>query len=661
MKPKGYLIFHLNLGFSAIEEESWLDVINTCYHPLLEIIEKTGIPIGIELTGWTLLQIEKLDKSWVDRLKKLIEKEKCELIGSGYCQIIGPIVPYIANDWNQRLALETYKKILDCRPEIILVNEMAYSNSLVDLYHKFGYKGFIMDRDNVRLALGLDKLSMSEIPTHARGASEKILPILWSDSILFQKVQHYAHGDMSIADYLEYINNRIEENEKIFPIYCNDAEVFDFRPGRFSEERPTHHEGEWLRINKLINSLTTEIGFEWISPSQALLLNTETTKSNISSLSSIAHPIPVKKQAKYNIARWSLTGRDDLWLNTMCHRIVEHLVESKNNSIQDWAYLCEFWMSDLRTHITEKKWLKNISKINTFLINNNINSTFDSYPRFTEKFESLDNVIGRFGDANIKLDKDDIFLSISTKNTLLVLNLRRGLAIQKLAYASHEMQPCVGTLPHGHFSNITLGSDFYSGGVVIELPSKRTRITDLERVEPSFLLKNNGDIEVHAEIRTSLGKIIKKITISSTQESISLSYIFPNWEKILGSVRLGTLTFLDNFSKGSSIVKTFNGGLSEESFSIQGEVSHVSPSSTLVSSSNGFGATTGEFSLNSKIGNIYLSWNPALCAVMPMMQRIYSQPSSLFRLFFSMQEIDDTKKASKLGSFSYSISSYKKS
>ena len=61
MRPKGYLIFHLNLGFSSIEKEAWPDVIQKCYSPLLDLIENTGVPIGIELTGWTLKQIERID------------------------------------------------------------------------------------------------------------------------------------------------------------------------------------------------------------------------------------------------------------------------------------------------------------------------------------------------------------------------------------------------------------------------------------------------------------------------------------------------------------------------------------------------------------------------------------------------------------------------
>ncbi|MGQ9812633.1 MAG: hypothetical protein ACUVQ2_04420 [Dissulfurimicrobium sp.] len=35
-------------------------------------------------------------------------------------------------------------------------------------------------------------------------------------------------------------------------------------------------------------------------------------------LKSAEQPVPVKKQAKYNLIRWALTGRDDFGLNTSC-------------------------------------------------------------------------------------------------------------------------------------------------------------------------------------------------------------------------------------------------------------------------------------------------------------------------------------------------------
>ena len=660
MKPKGYLVFHLNLAFSSIEEGAWRDVIRTCYHPLLDLIEKTGIPIGIELTGWTLNQIERIDITWIQRFKLLLKTQKRELIGSGYCQIIGPLVPYQVNEWNQKLGIESYKKILNCRPEIILVNEMAYSSSLIELYKQFGYKGFIMDRDNVRLALKLEGLPMTEIPSHAKGESGESLPVLWSDSIMFQKLQHYAHGDMSMAHYLDYFKKRINDGESIFPIYCNDAEVFDYRPGRFNEERPTHPEGEWQRINNLLNSLTTSTGIEFISPSQALNINDQTINRNATFLTSAAYPIPVKKQAKYNISRWAVTGRDDLWMNSMCHRIAQHLTKSNNNNSSDWKQICELWSSDLRTHITDKKWAKATNQLSAMLNSHNITSDFGINHMMNDKYDSLKDVIGHYGGAEITLHKDNIFLTISTKNIQLELNLRRGLSINSLAFASQGMEPCIGTLPHGYFSSISLGSDYYSGGLVVELPLQRRRITDLEQVTPRFLLTSNGDIEIHAEIITPLGIINKIIKISVNNEYISLSYSFPNWDNIIGSVRLGNITFLNKFNSRGVSVLTSNGGVTDDCFLLEGEVKHTAPSSMLVSSSSGFGATNGDICIKSNQGKVYLNWDPAECAVMPMLQYLPSKPSSLFRVFFSLKEIDDTAKESKIGSFSYNISSFKK-
>jgi hypothetical protein len=653
VKPKGYLFFHLNLAFSSIEEEAWADVIRTCYHPLLDLIEKTGIPIGVELTGWTLKQIERIDITWIERFKKLLNSNSCELIGSGYCQIIGPLVPYKVNEWNQKIGLQEYNRILGVRPQVALVNEMAYSNSLVELYTQFGYKGFIMDRDNIRLALG----AVKNIPTHAKGIGDAVLPVLWSDSILFQKVQHYAHGDIAITDYLDYINKRIGAGDELFPIYCNDAEVFDYRPGRFSEERPTHAEGEWHRVKNLLDSLSVNIGIEWISPTQALSFNNQSTSCKKTlQLTSAAHPVPVKKQAKYNIARWAVTGRDDTWLNTMCYRITEHLIKTNSERSNDWQKVCELWASDLRTHITEKRWSAAKNQLSILLRSHNINSDFGMKPTPIKKYDSLNDVIGQYGSATISLDKDGILLHISTKNMQLELNLRRGMTIKNLAFSSHNMEPCIGTLPHGYFSCISLGADYYSGGVVIESPLQRKRITDLEKAEPFFLLKNNGDIEINAEIMTPLGNINKVITIAGADENISLSYSFPNWDKVFCSVRLGVITLLGEFNKEHVSVSFANGGRVNDRFLLDTEVRHSTPASTLVSSSGGFGATTGDIYIKSKQNKIHLKWSPSECAVMPMLQRTVSRSKILSRVLFSMREMDDTaKNTAQLGVFNFSI------
>lgn len=662
MKPKAYLVFHLNLAFSSVEEESREDVIKICYHPLLDLIEETKIPIGIELTGWTLKQIERIDAAWIERFKRLLCTGKCELIGSGYCQIIGPLAPVTINEWNQKLGLEIYKRTLGCRPSIVLVNEMVFSNSLIDLYKKFGYSGVITDRDNTRTALNIESLPISAIPNHGEGPEGAVLPILWSDSILFQKVQQFAHGDIGIGQYLAYLERRIEDGELIFPIYTNDAEVFDYRPGRFGEERPTHAEGEWYRLRRLLEGIGNETNIEFVSPTNALRTQNEMWDKRTFMISDARYPIPVKKQAKYNIARWAVTGRDDFWLNTMCFRIEKHLVKSKSNKHSDWRDLCELWASDLRTHITDNRWAKANCKLRSVLHQHGIKDDMGERQVPRGKLDSLSNVIGKYGDFHTELNSEEIFLSISTKKLKIELNLRRGLAISNLAFSSHEMKPCIGTLPHGHFRSISLGADYYSGGAIVELPLDRRRVTDLEKVDPKFRLKRNGNIEISAEINTNFGTIMKVIEVSVDQEQIALTYDFPGWNKVVGSIRVGTMTLLDQFSHDDTTIRCANGGGVCETFRLVGEFNHTRPPSTLVSSSRGLGATTGEIVISNNGNNINLKWEPSECAVMPMLQKTTCYDMNLARLFFATKELDDTSKfPSRVGRFAISIAGSKNS
>lgn len=656
MKPKGYLVFHLNLAFSSIEEDSRADVIKTCYHSLLDLIEQTGIPIGIELTGWTLKQIERIDRTWTERFKNLLSSGKCELVGSGYCQIIGPLVPSTVNEWNQKLGLDVYKSTLGCRPNIILVNEMAFSNSLIDLYSKFGYSGVITDRDNMRTALNLESSPMSAVPNYAEGPGGAVLPILWSDSILFQKVQQFAHGDIGINQYLGYLKGRINDGESIFPIYTNDAEVFDYRPGRFGEERPTHPEGEWNRFKTLLETIVSDTNIEFVAPTHALQAGNGIAGKRTFMLADAAYPIPVKKQAKYNIARWAVTGRDDFWLNTMCHRIEKHLVKSQNNNYNDWRELCELWASDLRTHITDKRWVRAKSKLSSVLFQHGISDVLGGGQGLHKKLDFLMDAVGKYGDAEIALSSEEIVLSIFTKNIKLELNLRRGLAISNLAFSSHEMEPCIGTLPHGHFGSISLGADYYSGGVIVEVPSDRGRVTDLEKVDPKFRVKDNGNIEISAQINTKFGSIIKVVEVSIDKEQVSLSYDFPGWDKVTGSVRLGVMTLINQFSNETTKIACSNGGENDEVFDLSGEFDHTKPPSTLVSSSRGLGATAGEIKISNNGNVINFHWDPSECAVMPMLQKTSSNGKYLSRLLFTMKELDDSAKfPSNIGRFSLSI------
>ena len=146
---KLFIYFHLNLAYSSIEEEERLSVIERCYWPLLRLIEKYKIPIGLEASAYTLGEINRLDPAFIKKLKILIKSNDCDFIGSGFAQIIGPLVPWEINDFNLKIANKIYYKLLGIKPKIALINEQTISSGILDAYLKNGYKSILMDWDNI--------------------------------------------------------------------------------------------------------------------------------------------------------------------------------------------------------------------------------------------------------------------------------------------------------------------------------------------------------------------------------------------------------------------------------------------------------------------------------------------------------------------------------
>jgi len=143
-----YTIFHLNLAYSSIEEEQRPDVVQSCYWPLLRLARKYNLPFGIEAPAYTLETVATIDPAWLPELRRLTTKGPCEVIGSGYAQIIGPLVPAKGNAANLRLGHQVFERLLGFRPKIALVNEQAYSAGLIQHYLDAGYQAMVMEWDN---------------------------------------------------------------------------------------------------------------------------------------------------------------------------------------------------------------------------------------------------------------------------------------------------------------------------------------------------------------------------------------------------------------------------------------------------------------------------------------------------------------------------------
>ncbi len=287
-----FAVFHLNLAFSSIEEEQRGEVIRRCYWPLLDLAASHG-PLGVELTGYTLEEIVRLDPEWCGRLKALIVRGAVELIGSGYAQLIGPLAPWRVSEANLRLGNETYRSVLGVRPSLALVNEQAYSAGLVPLYCDAGYRAILMDWDNPGAQHPEWPEETRYRPQRALGADGRSIGLLWTSTVAFQKLQRLAHGDITLAQYVEYVRTRRGSGDRVLCIYANDAEIFDFRPGRYRTEERLSSESEWKSLARAFESLGREPGMRLVAPSA--LLGRPSAGGPLR-LETAACPVPVKKQ-----------------------------------------------------------------------------------------------------------------------------------------------------------------------------------------------------------------------------------------------------------------------------------------------------------------------------------------------------------------------------
>ncbi|MBE9531663.1 MAG: glycoside hydrolase, partial [Proteobacteria bacterium] len=248
-----YSVFHLNLAFSSIEREDYPLVVERCYYPILDLIEE-GLPVAIEATAQTLIEIERIDKGFSKRLKRLVEEGKTEFIASGFSQVVMPLAPAVVNRWNLELGGNYYELLLGVRPKIALVNEQSFSAGIVDIYKESGFGAIIMDWSN---SYQYNKYPKDYLfyPQSALGLDCDIT-VLWSHSISFQKFQRYAHGELTLEEYKEFLFEQLSadndaNNQRSFPLYVNDAEVFAYRPGTSTLALKDFSETEWGRISVL--------------------------------------------------------------------------------------------------------------------------------------------------------------------------------------------------------------------------------------------------------------------------------------------------------------------------------------------------------------------------------------------------------------------------
>lgn len=629
-----YAIFHHNLAFSSVEEKQRQEVIRRCYRPLLRLAREFDIPFGIEVTGYTLETAADIDPEWLKELRELCNGP-CELVGSGYAQLIGPLVPAEVNRRNLLLGNETYQRLLGRRPNIALVNEQAYSVGLIRHYLDAGYRAIVMEWDNPARYHHEWNPEWRYFPQIALGQHGDEIPVIWNNSISFQKFQRYVHGEFDLDEYLDFISGHAVDSFRAFSLYGNDVEIFDFRPGRFITEEGIAHD-EWNRIRALMKRLMEDERFSIVSPSVLLDLLNKMGGGNFLRLESSEAPIPVKKQDKYNITRWAVTGRDDLTINTKCQRIHDVLVSHNDTPDNAWKELCYLWSSDFRTHITSSRWKSYRRRLETF-----VRKTGASKPNEENELALTDAY-----PSGVLIKRNERFLSVTTQKVRITLNIRRGLAIDSLVFVDVCDESMCGTLKHGYYDDISSGADFYTGHVVFETPG-RPKVTDLAPVTPVVGWNSKTqEVVVTAAVETYLGKILKRITIGSHQGVVSLDYKFL-WKMIpVCSLRLGNITINpEAFCQEHLYYRSHNGSSEIESFKAAGKrISHGEPTSFLVSAKKGIGATEGIVEIGDSQKSLCIEVDRAKSTLLGLITYKPVKTKYFFRCSFSASEMDETSK-----------------
>src|SRR5258708_30907840 len=85
-------------------------------------------------------------------------------------------------------------------------------------------------------------------------------------------MQRFVYGDISLEDYLRFVTARRCSSSRTLCLYASDAEIFDFRPGRFRTEAQLPDSSEWDRLDEALSAATAEPRIGLVAPSQALKL-----------------------------------------------------------------------------------------------------------------------------------------------------------------------------------------------------------------------------------------------------------------------------------------------------------------------------------------------------------------------------------------------------
>jgi len=367
-----YSIFHGNLNYSSIPYESFHEIIDKCYWPILDVIKEFKFKTAIEFPIRTLDKIENIDPLFIKELKKTILNKKCELVCSGQEQVVFPLVPEDINRTNLHKGKFEIQKRFEVNCETAFVNEQIFSSGLTPLYIDENFKNIILIRESIRSSSFSKKENFIPVKFFYKN---KNLNVIWNSYFAYKQFQKYIDGKISKSNYLKYIYTHKQKNDNCFPMYGSDMEIFGYKNpvlGLSGDGKELH------RFYQLLEALEKNSDLEFILPSELIKKFPPHKTININSF---RYSI-LEKKPDVKLTRWATCGRDNSKTNSICYQLLKKLrildgLSYNNKNLLD-TYLCDLidcWASDYRTHTTETKH-HNFNKI-TNLLNENLEKAIE--------------------------------------------------------------------------------------------------------------------------------------------------------------------------------------------------------------------------------------------------------------------------------------------
>src|SRR2546430_13803300 len=92
-------------------------------------------------------------------------------------------------------------------------------------------------------------------PQRALGADGRSIALLWTNTVAFQKLQRFAHGDIDLEELLGFVAGHRAKTARALCLYASDGEIFDFRPGRYGTEEARTAASEWEKLQEAFTTL----------------------------------------------------------------------------------------------------------------------------------------------------------------------------------------------------------------------------------------------------------------------------------------------------------------------------------------------------------------------------------------------------------------------